>query len=104
MAGPYAASRHRWRENLGVWSHSFTTDKVLRLITGPRVRPGQKEKKASVPDQRLVHYKSMASASPTMEDQGLLLENALGAVRMHTGAMRRCLDTPGKLMDALKCA
>ena len=82
----------------------LTTDKVLQLITGLRARPGQKEKKALVPEQRLVSSKSMASLSETMEDQGLLLENALGAVRMHTSAMRRCLDTPGKLMDALKCA
>jgi hypothetical protein len=44
------------------------------------------------------------SSPPVMEDQAVLLENALGAVRMHTNAMRRCLETPGKLMDALKCA
>ncbi|KAI4155833.1 MAG: hypothetical protein LQ340_000706 [Diploschistes diacapsis] len=46
----------------------------------------------------------MAAPPQAIEDQGVLLENALGSVRMHTSQMRRCLDTPGKLMDALKCA
>ena len=32
-----------------------------------------------------------------------LLEDALGVVRQQTVLMRRCLETPGKLMDALKC-
>jgi vacuolar protein sorting-associated protein 35 len=44
------------------------------------------------------------AAPQAIEDQGILLENALGSVRMHTAQMRRCLNTPGKLMDALKCA
>ena len=43
-------------------------------------------------------------ASPaTLEDQARLLEDALVAVRQQTALMRKCLDTPGKLMDALKC-
>ncbi|PHH92197.1 hypothetical protein CDD83_8486 [Cordyceps sp. RAO-2017] len=37
------------------------------------------------------------------EDQVRLLEDALVAVRQQTSLMRKCLDTPGKLMDALKC-
>jgi len=37
------------------------------------------------------------------EEQARLLEDALGVVRQQTGMMRRCLETPGKLMDALKC-
>ncbi|KAI0485147.1 vacuolar protein sorting-associated protein 35 [Xylariaceae sp. FL0804] len=37
------------------------------------------------------------------EDQARLLEDALIAVRQQTTLMRKCLDTPGKLMDALKC-
>ena len=47
----------------------------------------------------------MASAPPpppASEDQARLLEDALAAVRQQTGLMRKCLDTPGKLMDALK--
>lgn len=43
-------------------------------------------------------------ASPSVpEDQARLLEDALVAVRQQTALMRKCLDTPGKLMDALKC-
>lgn len=38
-----------------------------------------------------------------MEDQARLLEDALAVVRQQTVLMRRCLETPGKLMDALKC-
>ncbi|OIW28264.1 vacuolar protein sorting-associated protein 35 [Coniochaeta ligniaria NRRL 30616] len=37
------------------------------------------------------------------EDQSRLLEDALIAVRQQTALMRKCLDQPGKLMDALKC-
>ncbi|KAK7524487.1 vacuolar protein sorting-associated protein 35 [Phyllosticta citriasiana] len=44
----------------------------------------------------------MASPTP-VEDQSRLLEDALGVVRQQTMLMRRCLETPGKLMDALKC-
>lgn len=44
----------------------------------------------------------MAAATP-VEDQARLLEDALGVVRQQTAMMRRCLETPGKLMDALKC-
>ena len=45
---------------------------------------------------------SMGS-TPAIEDQGRLLEDALGQVRQQTQMMRRLLETPGKLMDALKC-
>ncbi|KAI5294040.1 Vacuolar protein sorting-associated protein 35 [Ascosphaera acerosa] len=41
--------------------------------------------------------------SNAMEDQARLLEDALGVVRQQSVMMRRCLETPGKLMDALKC-
>ncbi|KAG7101827.1 Vacuolar protein sorting-associated protein 35 like [Verticillium longisporum] len=44
------------------------------------------------------------SATPAPpEDQARLLEDALVAVRQQTAVMRKCLDAPGKLMDALKC-
>lgn len=43
-------------------------------------------------------------ATPALpEDQVRLLGDALEAVRHQTGLMRKCLDMPGKLMDALKC-
>lgn len=42
------------------------------------------------------------ASPPTAEDQGRLLEEALGMVRQQASQMRRCLETPGKLMDALK--
>lgn len=45
----------------------------------------------------------MAAAPPPDQDQARLLEDALVAVRQQTSMMRKCLDTPGKLMDALKC-
>lgn len=40
---------------------------------------------------------------PPVEDQARLLEEALGVVRQQAVLMRRCLEAPGKLMDALKC-
>ncbi|CAI7658554.1 unnamed protein product [Penicillium pancosmium] len=45
----------------------------------------------------------MSSPPPVAEDQTRLLEEALGVVRQQSGLMRKCLETPGKLMDALKC-
>lgn len=45
----------------------------------------------------------MASTSAA-EDQARLLEDALTIVRQQTHLMRKCLETPGKLMDALKCS
>jgi len=45
----------------------------------------------------------MTGSPPTAEDQGRLLEEALGMVRQQASQMRRCLENPGKLMDALKC-
>ncbi|KAF2760943.1 vacuolar protein sorting-associated protein 35 [Pseudovirgaria hyperparasitica] len=44
------------------------------------------------------------SSPPAQEDQARLLEDALSVVRQQTMLMRRCLETPGKLMDALKCS
>ncbi|KAI9832883.1 MAG: hypothetical protein M1819_003913 [Sarea resinae] len=41
---------------------------------------------------------------PIAEDQARLLEDALAVVRQQTHLMRKCLETPGKLMDALKCS
>jgi vacuolar protein sorting-associated protein 35 len=46
----------------------------------------------------------MATTPPPVEDQARLLEDALTVVRQQTVLMRRCLESPGKLMDALKCA
>lgn len=45
----------------------------------------------------------MASPPQVVEDQARLLEDALNVVRQQTQLMRRCLESPGKLMDALKC-
>ncbi|KAL4928399.1 vacuolar protein sorting-associated protein 35 [Aspergillus undulatus] len=45
----------------------------------------------------------MANTVVPSEDQSRLLEEALGVVRQQSGMMRKCLETPGKLMDALKC-
>ena len=42
------------------------------------------------------------ASPPVVEDQGRLLEDALIQVRQQTHLMRRCLEQPGKLMDALK--
>ncbi|KAI0150351.1 vacuolar protein sorting-associated protein 35 [Xylariaceae sp. FL1272] len=44
-----------------------------------------------------------STPAPPPEDQARLLEDALIAVRQQTALMRKCLETPGKLMDALKC-
>ena len=43
------------------------------------------------------------ASPPAVEDQARLLEDALTVVRQQSTLMRRCLETPGKLMDALKC-
>lgn len=45
----------------------------------------------------------MSTTPVPPEDQARLLEDALVAVRQQTALMRKCLDNPGKLMDALKC-
>ena len=45
----------------------------------------------------------MAVSPTATEDQGRLLEEALGVVRQQAQLMRKNLETPGKLMDALKC-
>lgn len=44
-----------------------------------------------------------APQAPAPEEQARLLEDALTVVRQQAVLMRRCLETPGKLMDALKC-
>jgi hypothetical protein len=64
----------------------------LTLTSSPHTTPDYPPKK--VP---------MASPPPPVEDQARLLEDALAVVRQQTMLMRRCLETPGKLMDALKC-
>lgn len=43
------------------------------------------------------------TSPPAVADQARLLEDAMGMVRQQTHLMRKCLETPGKLMDALKC-
>lgn len=40
---------------------------------------------------------------PAIEDQARLLDDAITVVKQQTHLMRKCLETPGKLMDALKC-
>ncbi|KAK8018433.1 hypothetical protein PG991_007623 [Apiospora marii] len=45
----------------------------------------------------------MTTTPAPPEDQARLLEDALIAVRQQTVLMRKCLDSPSKLMDALKC-
>lgn len=47
--------------------------------------------------------RSAMTSPPDVEDQARLLEDALVMVRQQTHLMRKCLETPGKLMDALKC-
>jgi hypothetical protein len=46
---------------------------------------------------------AMTTSPPPVEDQARLLEDALTVVRQQTVQMKRCLESPGKLMDALKC-
>ncbi len=42
--------------------------------------------------------------SPSVvEDQSRLLEDALSVVQQQAHLMRKCLETLGKLMNALKC-
>ena len=43
---------------------------------------------------------AMASP-PAIEDQARLLDDAKLMVRQQSQMMRKCLETPGKLMDAL---
>ena len=38
-----------------------------------------------------------------VEDQTRLLDDARNVVAQQAHQMRKCLETPGKLMDALKC-
>ncbi|KAI9796259.1 MAG: Vacuolar protein sorting-associated protein 35 [Piccolia ochrophora] len=44
------------------------------------------------------------ASPPALEDQARLLDDAMVVVRQQTHLMRKCLETPGKLMDALKCS
>jgi vacuolar protein sorting-associated protein 35 len=45
---------------------------------------------------------AIMASPPAIEDQARLLEDALGVVRQQANLMRKNLETPGKLMDALK--
>ncbi|KAI9892409.1 MAG: Vacuolar protein sorting-associated protein 35 [Vezdaea aestivalis] len=45
----------------------------------------------------------MSSPTPP-EDQARLLDDAITVVRQQSTLMRRCLESKGKLMDALKCS
>jgi vacuolar protein sorting-associated protein 35 len=56
-----------------------------------------------IPYERQKQQNSTMSTPAPPDDQARLLEDALIAVRQQTALMRKCLDTPGKLMDALKC-
>jgi len=69
---------------------------LLTLIVGHRPEP---DRLAIQPRPWMTE--GMA-APAVVEDQGRLLEDALVQVRQQTQLMRRCLETPGKLMDALK--
>lgn len=60
------------------------------------------DQKPVVPTKSDVMGERMGSP-PAIEDQARLLEDALVMVRQQTHQMRKCLETPGKLMDALKC-
>jgi hypothetical protein len=55
------------------------------------------------PHPGLFAFPDTMASPPPVEDQARLLEDALAVVRQQTMLMRRCLETPGKLMDALKC-
>ncbi|KAI9821354.1 MAG: Vacuolar protein sorting-associated protein 35 [Thelocarpon impressellum] len=46
----------------------------------------------------------LPSSPPSLEDQARLIDEAMAIVRQQTHLMRKCLETPGKLMDALKCS
>ena len=76
--------------------------KVLQLIAGRRPEGSDRVRKSTTLDTRSIMSDTMASP-PAIEDQGRLLEDALAQVRQQTHLMRRCLENPGKLMDALKC-
>jgi hypothetical protein len=45
----------------------------------------------------------MSNTPAPPEDQEELRRTALDEVRKETKLMRSCLETPGKLMNALKC-
>lgn len=89
------------------------------LIAGPQLQP-EPEYEYSPTFLPFINYKvsllvkkengdsyiqtvEMAAMMPGSEEQARLLEEALGVVKQQTATMRRCLETPGKLMDALKC-
>ncbi|KFY34425.1 hypothetical protein V494_06793 [Pseudogymnoascus sp. VKM F-4513 (FW-928)] len=56
------------------------------------------------PELNSTSLNSTMATPPAVEDQARLLEDALTVVRQQTHLMRKCLETPGKLMDALKCS
>jgi hypothetical protein len=110
---PLEGSRRGWR-NLSLRSslpkpltHLITTNQnKFPAIVNKEIIPRPETTRA--PLRYKVHptpptaTANMASP-PAIEDQARLLEDALGVVRQQANLMRKCLETPGKLMDALKC-
>ena len=81
-------------------SHSQRHPIPIRHV--PQSLPPISQKPAAVKSARSNMTDRMGSP-PAIEDQARLLEDALVMVRQQTQLMRKCLETPGKLMDALKC-
>ena len=81
-------------------SHSQRHPIPIRHV--PHSLPPISQKPAAVKSARSNMTDRMGSP-PAIEDQARLLEDALVMVRQQTHLMRKCLETPGKLMDALKC-
>ncbi|KFZ11094.1 hypothetical protein V501_04914 [Pseudogymnoascus sp. VKM F-4519 (FW-2642)] len=117
-----------WHTTYPVWSNSTTTPtqaaRRRRDLQGQRPGPrkpvinplSQQLQRFQLktnahaivpcPDQELnpTSLNSTMATPPAVEDQARLLEDALTVVRQQTHLMRKCLETPGKLMDALKCS
>ncbi|KAI9734690.1 MAG: Vacuolar protein sorting-associated protein 35 [Cirrosporium novae-zelandiae] len=70
---------------------------IIELPSPPRETPISSQSQS-----RRNSQEPSAMASPPPEDQARLLEDALSVVRQQTIHMKRCLEMPGKLMDALK--
>ena len=83
--------------------HDLHSSKLLRLISG--VSSQLSSEKGSQRARRHTSRGTMDSnGGMVVEDQGVLIEQALGSVRAHTNHMRRCLENPSKLLDAVKAA
>ena len=83
--------------------HALHTSKLLRLISGSS--SSLSSEKANPRARRNTTSSAMESnGAIVVEDQGVLIEQALGSVRAHTNHMRRCLENPSKLLDAVKAA